>query len=76
MAPFGSLLGGALAHHIGVPLTFIMGGTLCIAGAVFFATKIPVLRRMVLPIYARKGIIPEIASGLQSASALLRTERR
>ena len=29
-----------------------------------------------MPIYARKGIIPEIAVGLQNASALLRTERR
>ncbi len=76
MAPFGSILGGALAHHIGVPLTFIIGGSLCMAGAVFFSTKIPVLRRMVLPIYARKGIIPEIASGLGSASSLLRSERR
>ena len=76
MAPFGSILGGALAHHIGVPMTFMIGGTFCIAGAVVFATKIPMLRPMVLPIYVRKGIVPEIASGLQSASTLLRSERR
>jgi MFS family permease len=76
MAPFGSILGGALAHHIGVPATFLLGGIVCLAGAILFATRIPVLRPMVLPIYARKGIIPEIATGLQNASGLLRTNRR
>jgi MFS family permease len=76
MAPFGSILGGALAHHIGVPATFLLGGIICLAGAILFATKISVLRPMVLPIYARKGIIPEIATGLQNASGLLRTNRR
>jgi MFS family permease len=76
MAPFGSILGGALAHRIGVPATFVIGGAACIVGALLFATKIPALRPMVLPIYRRKGIIPEIAEGLQTASGLLRTERR
>jgi MFS family permease len=76
MAPFGSLLGGALAHRLGVPTTFLLGGVVCFGGAVLFATKIPVLRPMVLPIYRRKGIIPEVAEGLQNASSLLRSERR
>jgi MFS family permease len=76
MAPFGSILGGALAHRIGVPTTFLLGGIVCVGGAVLFATRIRVLRPMVLPIYARKGIIPQIATGLQEASSLLRTERR
>jgi MFS family permease len=76
MTPFGSILGGALAHVIGVPTTFLIGGAICVGGAILFATKIRVLRPMVLPIYARKGIIPEIATGLQNASSLLRSERR
>jgi MFS family permease len=76
MTPFGSILGGALAHVIGVPTTFLIGGAICVGGAILFATKIRVLRPMVLPIYARKGIIPEIATGLQTASSLLRSERR
>jgi MFS family permease len=76
MTPFGSIMGGALAHVIGVPTTFLIGGAICVGGAILFATKIRVLRPMVLPIYARKGIIPEIAEGLQSASSLLRSERR
>jgi MFS family permease len=75
MAPFGSILGGALAHRIGVPTTFLLGGVVCVGGAILFATKIRALRPMVLPIYARKGIIPQIAEGLQNASSLLRSER-
>jgi MFS family permease len=76
MAPFGSLIGGALAHQLGVPTTFALGGVTCLGGALLFAARIPVLRPMVLPIYRRKGIIPEVAEGLATASALLRTERR
>jgi MFS family permease len=75
MTPFGSILGGALAHRISVPTTFLLGGIVCVGGAVLFATKIRGLRPMVLPIYARKGIIPQIAEGLQNASSLLRSER-
>ena len=76
MAPFGSLLGGAVAHGIGVQMTMICGGFLCLIGALAFAARIPVLRPMVMPIYRRKGIIPQVAEGLQNASALLRSERR
>lgn len=76
MAPFGSLIGGAVARQIGVQLTMICGGILCLGGGLLFATRIPVLQPMVLPIYRRKGIIPQVAEGLQNASALLRSERR
>ncbi len=78
LAPFGSILGGAVGHRFGVPSAFIGGGALCIIGAADFARRIPALRAMVLPIYQRKGIIPqtEIATGLQTASGLLRSERR
>jgi len=76
MAPFGSILGGALANHIGVQMTFLIGGIACAGGALLFATKIKSMRPMVLPIFVRKGIIPEIATGLGNASSLLRSERR
>ena len=61
----------------GVPAWAVAAtGVMLLAGALLFAMKIPVLRPMVLPIYARKGIVPEIATGLQNASSLLRSERR
>jgi MFS family permease len=70
MAPFGSLLAGALAHQIGAPRTVMVGGTICIAGAAWFASKLSVIRELVRPIYRTLGIIPEIAAGIQNASAL------
>jgi MFS family permease len=70
MAPFGSLLAGALAHRIGAPRTVMISGTICIAGAAWFGSQLSAIRDVVRPIYRTLGIIPEIASGIQSASAL------
>ena len=68
MTPFGSLLAGFLAGKIGAPATVFIGGVACLVGAVFFAVRLPALRKMVRPIYMRMGIIPEIALGIQSAA--------
>jgi len=70
MAPFGSLLAGALAHQIGAPRTVMVSGTICIAGAAWFASQLSTIRELVRPIYRTLGIIPEIAAGIQNASAL------
>ena len=67
--PLGSLLAGSLVHLIGAPLTVAAGGLCCITGSLVFASKLENLRRMIHPIYVRKGIIPEVADGLQSASS-------
>ncbi len=70
MAPFGSLLAGALANRIGAPRTVMISGTICIAGAAWFASQMSAIREHVHPIYRTLGIIPEIAAGIQTASAL------
>ncbi|MGB7131639.1 MAG: MFS transporter [Candidatus Sulfotelmatobacter sp.] len=70
VAPFGSLIAGAAASRIGAPLTLMIGGAICIVGAGVFASQLPVLRRIVHPIYVRMGVIPEVATGIQAASAL------
>jgi hypothetical protein len=54
----------------------VCGGIICLGAGLLFAVRIPTLRPMVLPIYRRKGIVPEVAEGLLNASALLRSERR
>jgi len=69
-APFGSLMAGASANYIGAPNTLIIGGICCIIGALFFARKLPELKKMVRPVYIRLGIIPEVAAGIQSATEL------
>ena len=58
MAPFGSLLAGALAHAIGAPYTVMVSGIACILGALWFWSQLPKLRRDMRPVYERLGIIP------------------
>jgi len=70
MAPFGSLLAGSLAHRIGATNTLLMGGVCCILSSISFAIKLPSLRKIAYPIYVRKGIIPQVATGLQTAAEL------
>jgi hypothetical protein len=48
----------------------MIGGGICIAGAALFAKKLGALRQAVRPIYAQLGIVPELATGLQAASAV------
>jgi MFS family permease len=67
-APFGSLLGGFLAKTIGTPYTMLIGGVVCLAGAALFMKKLPELKSIVRPVYIKMGIIPEVASGIQTAS--------
>lgn len=70
MAPFGSLLAGFLAQRIGAPYTLVVSGVVCVASAAWFATRLPAIRRLVRPIYADLGIVPEIAGGVATASVL------
>lgn len=57
-APFGSLLAGAFAHRAGAPLTVIVSGTFCIAGALWFAFELPAIGSIIRPIYQRNGLMP------------------
>ena len=70
MAPFGSLLAGALASRIGVPHTFTFGGIFCIFFGAIFATRMRDIRRLMRPIYQKLGIVPEIATGIGTATTL------
>jgi MFS family permease len=40
MAPFGSLLAGSIAAHLGAPSTVLVGGILCLMGAGIFASRL------------------------------------
>ena len=59
MAPFGSLLSGALAHAIGAPRTVIVSGVACILGSIWFTSQLTTIRKEMRPIYQRLGIIPQ-----------------
>jgi MFS family permease len=67
-APFGSLLAGSLAKLIGTPVTILFGGITCVTGAAIFLKKLPELKNIVRPVYVKMGIIPEVATAIQTAS--------
>ena len=69
-APIGGLLAGMSAAHLGVHKTLFLGGLCCIAGALVFIKNLPILREKIRPIYIKKGIIPEVAEGIQSATII------
>jgi MFS family permease len=58
MAPFGALLGGALADRLGAPVTVALGGAAGIVGAILFGRKLPVFRGE-----ARQLIIAQAMAG-------------
>jgi MFS family permease len=58
MAPFGALLGGALADRLGAPITVATGGVASVAGAIWFGRKLPIFRGE-----ARQLIIAQAMAG-------------
>ena len=58
MAPFGSLLAGALAHRLGASTAVMITGAFCVAGAIWFSTQLKSIRTTMRPIYIEMGIIP------------------
>ena len=65
MAPFGALLGGALAHRMGAPATVAVGGVACVLGAIWFGRELPMLR-----IEARRMIVAQGLAGGEPAQEL------
>jgi MFS family permease len=59
MTPFGSLIMGALASKIGAPNTLIIGGIVCIISSCLFLIRLPIIRKLMRPVYLEKGIIRE-----------------
>ncbi|PKV66581.1 MFS transporter [Pontibacter ramchanderi] len=70
MAPLGSILASSVAEQIGVAYTLLGCGFLCAVSVIPFAWNLKRLRLMVQPIYERLGILPEIATGLRTATKL------
>ncbi len=54
MAPFGSLLAGALAKIVGAPVTVALGGVACLVGAVVFWRKLPGLQLQARAVLAER----------------------
>jgi MFS family permease len=46
MAPIGALVEGWIAEHIGAPYTVMIGGCVCVVGAIVFNVRLPKLRQL------------------------------
>ena len=57
MTPIGSLLAGAIADHVGAPITVAMGGLASLAGGLVFARKWPAMRGSARELVAAQGMI-------------------
>lgn len=71
MVPIGTLLSGWLADRLDVTRTVMIGGVMCVGGALWFARELPHIRRLARPIYIKRGLISaEVATGLQTVSEM------
>ena len=73
IAPFGSLLAGGIATVAGAPLSLAIAGAVLLLVAARFAWVLPKLRPFIRPIYRAKGILPEIAAGLEETESVTTT---
>ena len=68
MTPFGSFGAGTMAGIVGPRDTILLGAACCLAGTAVFARHLPQIREEVRPIYLKRGIIEEVARGMESAA--------
>jgi MFS family permease len=65
MAPFGALLGGALADRLGAPLTVGIGSVAGLGGAIWFGLTLPKVR-----VEARRLIVAQTMTGGEPAEEM------
>jgi MFS family permease len=74
MAPFGALLAGAIAHHLGAPITVALGGAVCIVAGIMFGLRLPVFRQearqMIVALQMAGGDPAEEVTATGSGSAV------
>ena len=56
MAPFGALLGGAVADRLGAPITVAIGGVASVAGAFVFGKALPSFRTEARALILAQGV--------------------
>ncbi len=56
VVPFGGLIAGVLADHVGATNTLLAGGIICVLAALAMTRQLPLLHRHLRPIYVRLGI--------------------
>ena len=57
MAPFGALVAGTMANHIGAPTTVALGGLTCLAGSLVFGSQWPNMRGEARQLIVAQGML-------------------
>jgi MFS family permease len=57
MVPFGALLEGSLASHLGAPHTLLVNSACCLLAAAVFARQLRSLRKVTRPLYEKMGMV-------------------
>jgi MFS family permease len=70
VTPIGSLIGGAIATRLGAPITVAVGGLGCVLLAFGFDSRLAALGDDLRALEPARGVLPEVAGGLQTASEL------
>lgn len=73
VAPLGSLAAGGVATLFGAPPSLAAAGVVCLVVAALFTRELPKLRTLIRPIYRAKGILPEIAAGMEATEGIVPT---
>jgi MFS family permease len=58
VAPLGNLAAGAIASAMGTPFAFALNGALAMLAALWYRSKLPVVREVLRPIYEELGVPP------------------
>ena len=67
IAPVGSMFLGSLEKQTGLPAIILISGVSCAIGGIIFEYYRPLVRKHARQVYIRKGIIQEIATGIDAA---------
>lgn len=67
MNPLGGMLAGSVARTIGIPNVLLISGTICLVAVSIYECYRPLIRRLTRDTTIRKGVVPEIAKGLESS---------
>jgi MFS family permease len=70
VTPVGSLCGGAIATRLGAPVTVAIGGVACVLLSVVFGPRLSHLGDEIRRRREEAGVLPEVATGLHTASEL------
>jgi MFS family permease len=61
--PFGSLLVGTLAESLGTQTALLIGGVVCMAGALWLIANLPKINKVINVVYEKNGIIKNTLLG-------------